>query len=47
MYINKQILELRKRKFGDEHPDTFWSMHKIAISYPNLGQCQEAMDLHK
>lgn len=47
MYLYKQMLELQKRKFGNEHPDTFWSMHKIAVSYSNLGQYQEAMDLHK
>jgi len=41
-----RLLNLRKRVLGPEHPETLWSMHNLAISYGNLGQFNEAADLH-
>lgn len=47
MHIYKQTLELRKRVWGDEHPDTLRSMNNLARLYSKFGRHQEAMQLDK
>jgi len=41
-----QILDLRLRIFGPEHPMALASMNNLACSYGNLGQLKDTSDLH-
>ncbi|MCJ1255882.1 Kinesin light chain 3 [Lignoscripta atroalba] len=43
--LSEQVLKVRKRILGDEHPDTLKSMNNLACSYSDLGQRQEALKL--
>ncbi|RDL41952.1 Uncharacterized protein BP5553_01931 [Venustampulla echinocandica] len=45
--LQEQVLEVRKRTFGDEHPDTLRSMGNLAASYSDLGRRQEAVELEE
>jgi tetratricopeptide (TPR) repeat protein len=40
-----QVIEMRKRALGQEHPDTLVSMLNLASTYRNQGQLNEAEDL--
>lgn len=43
--IEKQLLEIRKRVLGEEHPDTLKSMNGLAISYFRIGERQKAQEM--
>lgn len=45
MHLEKQTLELRKRKLGHEHPDTLQKMGRLSVYYSKVGQYQETMRL--
>ena len=40
-----QVLELRNRVLGVEHPDTIWAMANLAVTYRHLGKYAEAEKL--
>ena len=40
-----QAIEIRKRVFGAEHPDTLSSIANLALTYRNQGQQKEAEEL--
>jgi tetratricopeptide (TPR) repeat protein len=43
--LELEILEKRRKLFGDDHPDTIHAMHRLAITYDGLGQFKQAEDL--
>jgi hypothetical protein len=43
--LDAEVLELRKCVLGPNHPDTIWSMGKLAATYWDLGRTSEAMTL--
>jgi tetratricopeptide (TPR) repeat protein len=45
--IRERVVEARKRKLGEEHPDTLASIDSLARSYNELGRRQEAMELRE
>ena len=36
--LRKQVLEVRKRILGEEHPDTLKAMFNLAISYSDANE---------
>jgi tetratricopeptide (TPR) repeat protein len=42
-----QVLEMRTRVLGTEHPDTLTSMNNLSVIYTNQGRWDEAEDLEK
>lgn len=40
--LRKQVLEIRKRILGEEHPDTLGSLGGLASLYQNQGRYPEA-----
>jgi tetratricopeptide (TPR) repeat protein len=40
-----QVMKMRKRVLGEEHPDTLTSMNHLASTYQNQGRWKEAEDL--
>jgi hypothetical protein len=40
-----QVLELRKKVLGPEHPDTLTSMANLALTYSSQGRWAEAEQL--
>ncbi|KAH8823102.1 Tetratricopeptide repeat-domain-containing protein [Flagelloscypha sp. PMI_526] len=47
LVLLERILELRKRVFGLEHPDTLNAMANLALTYSHLGQHTGAHNLYK
>jgi len=45
--LHEELLEIRKRALGPEHPDTLQSMNGLAASYSSLGRTKEAAQLHE
>jgi tetratricopeptide (TPR) repeat protein len=43
----EQTLELRRAKFGFEHPDTLLSMNNVAFAYNSAGRMAEALPLYE
>ena len=43
--LEVQVIEIRKRVLGPEHPDTLTSMHNLALISQNQGRWQEAEEL--
>jgi hypothetical protein len=43
--LQVQVMQMRKRVLGDEHPDTLTSMGNLASTYRNQGRWQEAEEL--
>ena len=43
--LSEQVVAVRKRTLGDEHPLTLTSMHNLSISYSDVGRIQEALEL--
>jgi len=44
--INTKTLEIKRRIFGEEHPDTLGSMNNLASVYASQGRNEEAEKLH-
>ncbi|OOQ91280.1 putative tpr domain protein [Penicillium brasilianum] len=40
-----QVMESRKSKLGEDHPDTLTSMHNLALTYQDQGRWEEAEQL--
>ena len=40
--LDVQVLDMRKKLLGTDHPDTFTSMGNLANVYRNLGELNEA-----
>ena len=47
MKIEEKVLKVRKRILSEKHPDTLMSINNLALSYNNLGQRQEAIELQE
>jgi hypothetical protein len=43
--LNLQVLEIRKRVLGAEHPDALVSMHNLAVVFGEQGRYSEASKL--
>ena len=43
--LKLQVMQTRKRVFGEEHPKTLTSMGNLAITYKNQRQWKEAEEL--
>jgi hypothetical protein len=43
--LQVQVMQMRKRVLGDEHPDTLTSMANLASTYRNQGRWEEADEL--
>jgi len=43
--LEVQVLQMRKRILGEEHPFTLTSMANLAVTYRNQGRWKEAEDL--
>src|SRR5436309_15314421 len=43
--MDVQVMEMRKRVLGAEHPDTLTSMGNLASTYRNQGRWKEAEEL--
>jgi tetratricopeptide (TPR) repeat protein len=43
--IMEQVVQLRKAKLGEDHPDTLRSMHNLAVWYSEAGRRSEALQL--
>jgi hypothetical protein len=43
--LSEQVLQLRKNKLGENHPDTLSSMGNLAIQYSEAGRRTEALEL--
>lgn len=41
-----QVMEARKRIFGNDHPDTLLSMSNVAVTYSHQGRLREAEELN-
>jgi hypothetical protein len=44
--LNVQVMDLRKKLLGAEHPDTLTSMANLAIAYRNRGRWNKAEQLN-
>ena len=42
-----QVLEVRQRVLGPEHPDTLLSMNNLALAMESQGKAAEAEALHR
>jgi tetratricopeptide (TPR) repeat protein len=47
LVINEQVLELRKRILGAEHPVTLLSMNNLALTLRDLGRHEEALVMNE
>ena len=47
MQLHEKTLKAQKRGLGDKHPHTLDSMKNLALSFDELGQYQEAMQLEE
>ncbi len=45
--LREEVLPLRRRVSGPEHPDTLWAMHDLATSYDEAGRRDEAFKLRE
>jgi tetratricopeptide (TPR) repeat protein len=45
--INKEVLDLRRRVLGEEHPDTLTSMNNLAENLRAQGHLQDARKIHE
>ena len=45
LQLTERVVEVRKRKLGEEHPETLRSMHSLAIRYREAGERQKALQL--
>src|SRR2546423_2847370 len=45
--LKEQVLELRKRVSGEEHPDTILAMGNLARTYADMGETIRARDLQE
>jgi hypothetical protein len=43
--LSERVLQLRKSKLGEDHPDTLTSMGNLAIDYSEAGRRTEALEL--
>jgi hypothetical protein len=43
--LDVQVMQIRKRVLGDEHPDTWTTMANLATTYWNQGRWAEAEEL--
>jgi tetratricopeptide (TPR) repeat protein len=43
--LQVQVIEIRKRVLGEEHPATLTSMHNLALTYGDQGRWKEAEEL--
>jgi hypothetical protein len=43
--LTEQVVQLRKTKLGEAHPDTLTSMHNLAVDYSEAGRRSEALQL--
>jgi hypothetical protein len=43
--LEVQVMKMRKRVLGEEHPDTLLSIGNLASTYSNQGQWKEAEEL--
>ena len=43
--MTEQVVQLRKTKLGEDHPDTLCSMHNLAVWYSEAGRRPEALQL--
>jgi tetratricopeptide (TPR) repeat protein len=45
--LREQVLALRRKVSGPEHPDTLWAMFALANSYDQAGRREEALKLRE
>ena len=45
LQLSEQVVEVRKRILGNDHPNTLSSMHNLAKRYSEIGRRQEALQL--
>ena len=43
--LAEQVAEVRRRTLGEEHPDTLYSMHSLAVHFSEAGRRPEALRL--
>ena len=43
--LDTKVLEWASRTYGEDHPDTLWSMANLAMTYQNQGQWLAAEQL--
>jgi hypothetical protein len=43
--LEVQVMEMRKTKLGNEHPDTLTSMASLALTWKASGKTADAIDL--
>ncbi|KAG9078574.1 hypothetical protein FRC06_008301, partial [Ceratobasidium sp. 370] len=44
--LHLQVLSIRRRKLGDEHLDTLYSMYNLAVNYSQQDRLEESEQLH-
>ena len=45
--LQEEVLKLRKKISGIEHPSTILAMGNLAVTYSNIGQMKEARELEE
>jgi hypothetical protein len=45
--LEEQVLELRERISGEEHPDTILAMGNLAVTYADMGETMRARKLQE
>ena len=45
LQLEEQVVEIRKRTLGEEHPDTLGSIHNLALRYSEAGKRHKALQL--
>jgi len=45
--LEERVMEARKTRLGEDHPDTLMSMHKLAFTWKSQGRQADALAMMK